>query len=285
MRCVVLASIVLALVAPMAEASPGILHVGDSLAVGSDPPLRALLPGWSFTTDALKSRPTRVGVAIIDRQPSLPGAIVVELGTNDDPSQTATFAAQVRHVVSLAGPRRCVVWVNIHRPPFNGVSYAGYNRVLRAAAARSSTLAIVDWDGMVRAGQASVAGDDVHATPSGYQARAKAIAQALSGCSSQSSGTPAGASRTIAPTTRRAQTTPKPRRKRKPKPKVDRTVHAKPFHVYTPARLGTATPEIVTAKAPASSGGTSPWPYIAAGALLALVGGVLVRRRLRAAAN
>ena len=37
-----------------AGAAPSLLHVGDSLAVGSDPPLRQLLPGWSITADALK---------------------------------------------------------------------------------------------------------------------------------------------------------------------------------------------------------------------------------------
>ncbi|TML05184.1 MAG: hypothetical protein E6G41_10495, partial [Actinobacteria bacterium] len=71
--------------APPAAAAPSLLHVGDSLAVGSDPPLRQLLPGWSVTTDALKNRPTAAGVAIIDSRPSLPGALVVELGTNDSP--------------------------------------------------------------------------------------------------------------------------------------------------------------------------------------------------------
>ena len=184
---------------------------------GSDPPLRALLPGWSVTTDALKSRPTSVGVAIIDRQPSLPGSLVVELGTNDSPDQTARFAGYVRHVLQVAGPNRCVVWVNIHRPPYNGVSYAGFNRALDQIAATSPNLAVVDWNGMVKSGQAQVAGDGVHATPAGYQrARGgdRAGARGLLVASSRASGshTIAPAKKHIAPRHRRRA----PRRSRSP---------------------------------------------------------------------
>src|SRR5439155_10357540 len=205
-RIALVAAMTLACAAP-AAAAPSLLHVGDSLAVGSDPPLRQLLPGWSVTTDALKNRPTAAGVAIIDRAPSLPQALVVELGTNDSPDQSARFAGYVRHVLQVAGPNRCVVWVNIHRPPYNGVPYAGFNRALDQIAATSSNLAVVDWNGMVNSGQAPVAGDGVHATPDGYRARAAAIARALEGCSSQRSS---GGSHTIAPAKQRKPAGPKP---------------------------------------------------------------------------
>src|SRR5436189_6295955 len=99
----VIAATCLAAAAP-AAAAPSLLHGCDSLAQGSDPPLRQLLPGWSITTDALTSRPTAAGVAIIDRQSSLPDSLVVELGTNDSPDQPAQFAGYVRHVLEVAGP-------------------------------------------------------------------------------------------------------------------------------------------------------------------------------------
>jgi hypothetical protein len=269
---VLVASCLTATAPPAAARS--VLHVGDSLAVGSDPPLRALLPGWSFKTDALKSRPSWVGVAIIDRQPSLPSALVVELGTNDSPDASGAFAARVRHVVALAGPKRCVVWVNIHRPPYNGVSYAAFNRVLAQQAAASPNLAVVDWDKLVTSGQAPVAGDGVHATPAGYRVRAAAIAQALSGCSSVAPSV--GGSHTLSgtKTPRKHRAKVKPRARRKPKPKPA----ANGIKVYVP-ELGVATPDIRPNPAAAKSadGGTSTWTYVGIGALLALLAAAATR--------
>ena len=274
MRRIALATTICLVVAAPAAAAPSLLHVGDSLAVGSDPPLRQLLPGWSITTDALKSRPTAAGVAIIDRQATLPASLVVELGTNDSPDQSARFAGYVRHVLALAGPSRCVVWVNIHRPPYNGVSYAGFNRALDQIAATSSNLAVVDWNGMVASGRAQVAGDGVHATPAGYQARASAIAQALEGCSSQRSSS---GSHTIAPSKRSRR--PAAAAAPKPRPRPRPATPPKAIKVYTPATR-TATPAAATT--PSSDGGGSVWPYIAVGAAIAALGAggfALARRR------
>jgi len=262
MRFRVLVVVLTLTIAGPAAAAPSLLHVGDSLAVGSDPPLRQLLPGWSITTDALKSRPTSAGVAIIDRQPSLPSRLVVELGTNDSPDQSAQFAGYVRHVLALAGSNRCVVWVNIHRPPYNGISYAGYNRALDQIAATSANLAVVDWNGMVNSNGSLVGGDGVHATPDGYQARAAAIAQALAGCNSSRSS--AGGSHTIRPAPHKhARTTPKP----KPVPKPAATT-SKPIKVYTPT---TKTKVTAAPTAAHDSGSGSPAPWIVGGALLVLI--------------
>jgi hypothetical protein len=277
MRRAALAAVVacLALAAP-AVAAPSLLHVGDSLAIGSDPPLRALLPGWSVTTDALKSQPTAAGVAIIDSSQTLPGSLVVELGTNDSPDQSARFAGYVRHVLALAGPKRCVVWVNVHRPPYNGVSYAGFNRALDQIAGASPNLAVVDWNGMVNAGQAQVAPDGVHPTPDGYRARATAIAQALEGCSSQGSN---GTSHTIPARKKRRHhaAAPKPRPRPKPKPatrfKPDR------IDVYIPPLKRHVRP--TTAARSSSDSGSGLWFGVGALVVLALgaAGYAVLRRR------
>jgi hypothetical protein len=268
MRFGVLVAVLTLAIAGPAAAAPSLLHVGDSLAVGSDPPLRQLLPGWSVTTDALKSRPTAAGVAIIDRQPSLPSRLVVELGTNDSPDQSGQFAGYVRHVLALAGANRCVVWVNIHRPPFNGISYAGYNRALDQLAATSPNLAVVDWNGMVNANPALVGGDGVHATPDGYRARAASIAQALEGCNSSRGS--AGGSHTIKPAPHKhARVTPTP--KPAPKPAAP---NAKPIKVYTPPAKSTTATAAPAAAHDAGSGSAIPW--IVGGALLALILGAAV---------
>jgi hypothetical protein len=265
------AVLTLALAGP-AAAAPALLHVGDSLAVGSDPPLRQLLPGWTVTTDALKSRPTSVGVAIIDGQPSLPSRLVVELGTNDSPDQAAQFAGYVRHVLALAGPSRCVVWVNIHRPPYNGISYAGFNRALDQIAATAPNLAVVDWNGMVQSGQAQVSPDGVHPTPDGYRARAAAIVQALEGCSAQGAGT--GGSHTLKPA-RRRHAAPALQPKARPKPAAPKSA---PIKVYTP-KLGGSKRDVRPAAAARDGGGSPPWVLIGAAGALVLAGAAYLLRR------
>jgi lysophospholipase L1-like esterase len=162
--------------------SGSLLVVGDSLAVGSAPYLEDALPAWRIQQLARTSKPTSDGVAeITSRGGSLPGVIAVSLGTNDDPSATGTFQSQVNTVIDAAGPSRCVIWANIVRPPYGGVSYAGYNRVL-ARAATSPNFFVIDWAGMVNANRGLIGGDGVHATPSGYAARGRAIAQAARTC-------------------------------------------------------------------------------------------------------
>jgi lysophospholipase L1-like esterase len=108
--------------------------------------------------------------------------LVVSLGTNDDPSEVSSFEASVESVLSAAGPSRCVIWANIVRPPYGGVSYAGYNRVLTRLASAQPNLTLVDWAGIVRSDPGMLASDGVHASPSGYEARAQAIAQAIQAC-------------------------------------------------------------------------------------------------------
>ena len=159
-----------------------LLVVGDSLAVGTEAPLARLLPGWRITTSAFTGRHTDDGVAEITGRGGLPDVIVVSLGTNDDPSATDTFAGEVGSVLDAAGPSRCVIWANIVRPPYSGVSYAGYNRVLERLSLTRPNLIVVDWSGMVRSQPGLLASDGVHATPRGYGVRAQAIASAIAGC-------------------------------------------------------------------------------------------------------
>ncbi len=160
------------------------LVVGDSLAVGTEAPLAQLLPGWRIRTSAYTGRHTDDGVSEITSAGNLPPVLVVSLGTNDDPSATSTFASQVQSVLDAAGPSRCVVWANIVRPPYAGVSYSGYNRVLARLAATNPNLTIVDWVGITRSHPGILAPDGVHATPQGYEVRAQAIASAMSSCGS-----------------------------------------------------------------------------------------------------
>ena len=169
-----------------------VLVVGDSLAEGTEPYVSRALPGWKVVTSAETSRTTSDGVAEITGRSQLPPVIVASLGTNDDPGAVSSFEGSVQEVLAAAGPGGCVVWPNIVRPPYNGVSYRGYNRALAALAVTDPNLFVVDWAGMVTANPGWIGSDGVHASSSGYAARGEAIAQAVLSCGGVQAGVPLG---------------------------------------------------------------------------------------------
>jgi lysophospholipase L1-like esterase len=164
-------------------ATPGrLLVVGDSLAKATEAPLAQLLPEWQIETDATTGRHTGDGVAEIVSRSNLPGVIFVSLGTNDNPSATDTFASYVEQVLAAAGPSRCVVWANISRPPYAGVSYSGYNQVLDRLSYSHPNLTVVDWARIAHSQPGLLGSDGTHATSEGYAVRAQAIASAIASC-------------------------------------------------------------------------------------------------------
>jgi lysophospholipase L1-like esterase len=157
-----------------------VLDLGDSLSVGTAPYLARRLRGYrverlhdvglhAYDAAALLARERR----------SLPDVIVVSAGTNDDPRSVSTFAQAVSAVVRAAGPRRCVVWPTIVRPPAAGATYEGFNRALARADARHRNLVLVRWDEIVERHPGWLAPDGVHVGVAGYRARATAIASAV----------------------------------------------------------------------------------------------------------
>jgi hypothetical protein len=177
-----------------AAISPGhLLVVGDSLAEGTEAPLARLLPEWQIETSASQGRHTDDGVAEITSRSNLPDVIFVSLGTNDHPSATASFEGEVERVLDAAGPSRCVLWANIARPPYAGVSYAGYNKVLERLSFSRPNLTVIDWAGITREQVGLLGSDGVHATSEGYAVRAQAIASAIASCGGvQAYGGPTG---------------------------------------------------------------------------------------------
>jgi lysophospholipase L1-like esterase len=156
---------------------------GDSLGVGTAPYLPGDLRGFRVRQSASISRHAPGGVELLRHLPGkLPRVIVMQLGTNDDPRATDTFRSAVRQTIHMAGPKRCVVWVNIVRPPVAGASYAGYNSVLADENQRHRTFVVVKWTRIVRTRHLQLSSDGVHPTASGYQVRAKAIARQVRAC-------------------------------------------------------------------------------------------------------
>ncbi len=156
---------------------------GDSLAYGTGLFLGRYLRGWTITQAVSISRHAYEGAGAIRSQAaSLPPVVVLNLGTNDDPGAVSRFAAYVREVVRAAGPRRCVIWANVVRPPYAGVSYDGYNAVLARAAQRSTSFHVFDWVALARAHPGWFGPDGVHPSIAGYRVRAAALARLIRSC-------------------------------------------------------------------------------------------------------
>jgi hypothetical protein len=167
----------------LAVVALSLLVNGDSLAEGTRPYIPRELPDWEVRQSTKVSRHASEGAGVMRRYGRrLPRVIHVSLGTNDDPSQTAAFRVAVGDVMDVAGGRRCVVWTNIVRPPYDGVSYRGYNRILAREDERRENLRVVNWVRMVRRHPEWLADDGVHVSAAGYRARARAVARAVSRC-------------------------------------------------------------------------------------------------------
>jgi hypothetical protein len=160
-------------------APPGsVALVGDSLNVGIEPYLPGELSRWRIENHNQVGRVTEEGVDVLRREGGrLARRVVISLGTNDPAGDVEGFRADLRDALAAAGPRRCVVWLTIHRE-----GHERFNDVLRREAAERPNLLLVDWAAMVRAHPEWLAADGVHATPGGYARRAEAVAQAVESC-------------------------------------------------------------------------------------------------------
>jgi hypothetical protein len=177
---------VIALVGPIADAdalSKRAYVNGDSLAVGTAPYLPGMLKGWRVKQSSAISRHAPEGPPILRALGrGLPRVIVMSLGTNDDPGAVSTFRTAIRDTLDVVGPKRCVVWVNIVRPPYEGVSYSGYNRALTQESQATENLRVVKWTRLASEHPEWFGKDGVHPNASGYQARSRAIARAVKRC-------------------------------------------------------------------------------------------------------
>ena len=169
--------------APAAAGAPSrtMAVVGDSLAAGTGPDLKGDLPGWQIFTDAKAGRPLADGMRVVEAIEGTPAVLAISLFTNDDPRHTGALATAVRR--SVRG-QRCGLWATIHRPPVAGVSYAAANRTLQRLEGELPALHVVAWAEQVAQHPGWIGPDDVHATATGWAARARLYAAAASRCAS-----------------------------------------------------------------------------------------------------
>src|SRR4051812_46813266 len=160
-----------------------LLVVGDSLAEGTRPYIPKELPGWRIRQSTKVSRHAAEGDDVMRRYGDrLPRVIHASLGTNDDPRDVDGFRSAIRAVMKVAGADRCVVWANIVRPPYAGVSYRGYNRVLADEDWGRDNLLVLNWKRMTHRHPEWLADDGVHVSAEGYAARARATARLVRRC-------------------------------------------------------------------------------------------------------
>jgi len=183
-RALILAvSATLLAAAPALGAERSLLVVGDSLAEGTRPYIPTELPGWRVRQSTKVSRHASDGDDVMRRYGDrLPRVIHASLGTNDDPRDVDGFRAAIGTVMRVAGADRCVVWANIVRPPYAGVSYRGYNRALADEDARHDNLLVLNWKRMLHRHPEWLADDGVHVSADGYAARARATARLVRRC-------------------------------------------------------------------------------------------------------
>jgi lysophospholipase L1-like esterase len=168
---------------PHRPGSRTLLVVGDSLTVGTRPYLHHWLGRWHVHTVASVSKQVTEGPGTLRAYGSrLPRVIFVNLGTNGDPRAVSLFRHEIVRTMRIAGPRRCVVWSSIVRPPVAGRSYHDLNRTLADEASRRPNLMLFRWVKLARRHPSWFGPDHVHVTAHAYDIRARAMARTIRSC-------------------------------------------------------------------------------------------------------
>lgn len=135
------------------------------------------------TIDARTGRPSSEGVRVLRKRLKPDHEVVLfDLGTNDDPSQTAALGRNLATVRDLVADR-CLVVSTLERPPLNGVRVDGMNRVVRNFASATPSTQLLEWQAAVGEDPGLLGKDGVHATPAGYAERARLAAATIEECS------------------------------------------------------------------------------------------------------
>ena len=181
--------LILALVAALtlaspavAQPSPSVLVVGDSLQIGSGPYLEAALGAVRAEMDHRLGRGSAEGLSVLrSRLRADHAAVVFDLGTNDDPGFPDALASNLAAARQAVGTR-CLVVATILRPAIGGVTDAGLNAAVQRFADQSPTVRLVDWRGLATSTPGLLYPDGIHARPEGYELRGRLIARAVKEC-------------------------------------------------------------------------------------------------------
>jgi len=165
--------------APVSNARQGVLMIGDSLSVGTKQYFTSKLAGQPVTVDATSGISLAEGMRRYDAVKDKPRVVEMGLFTNNAPGDIEQLRKALDRTVADARARGGkVVWATIHGAAKWG-SYDKVNAMIRDYAARNpDAMGLVDWEQMVSRNPSYLAGDQLHGTAAGYQARAQAFADA-----------------------------------------------------------------------------------------------------------
>jgi hypothetical protein len=174
----------------VSSGSPGegrrVLIVGDSLTRESRELSTRLMhrSGWTPTFRCWGSKRLDWGLDQVARARDLrqlPQVVILALGTNDISWETPqTTERRVRQLIRELGPRRQVLWVDLHltRSAWLDARADWFNDLLHRLARTHRNLTVVSWHAMARAH--GIRGwDGIHYGPSGYRLRAHTVLAAL----------------------------------------------------------------------------------------------------------
>ena len=164
-----------------------VLVVGDSLTVGTEPWLSAVVggQGWTLTgVDARVGRGVPEGLSVLrtDIASLAQGTVVVALGTNDLNSTAAQVAGWLASARRIVGSRR-LIWINLCLAGQPGTwlgSYRQINRWLADYAPRYQ-VQVADWCSFATRSGIQPGPDGIHYAPAAYRQRAAFYAATIAG--------------------------------------------------------------------------------------------------------
>jgi lysophospholipase L1-like esterase len=170
-----LAVLALVAVVPARARAEPVLYVGDSLGVGTVQQLRSSTAPGALECDTKVGRSSTEGLAVLSsRLRGRHKIVVFDLGTNDATAEL--LGANLRRARALTGERLLIVFT------LNKADAHPFNRVIRAFAGSADNVFLVDWHSTA-ARRHLLAGDGIHASPSGYRRRAALVNAVIRGVS------------------------------------------------------------------------------------------------------
>ncbi len=216
---------------PVEKADTRLLYIGDSITNRGAVPLEEALGAakWDYTVDALGGRPIIAGPRpdwtplcsdkplcgadlVLEAQPSIPGTVVIALGTNSfnvakvrvkaptatdsgertkkdadghnviagqDPA--ASFAAGVDRIMAMVPATTTVYWVGMYLDDkqWAGVHWRENNAAMKAAVAKHPNAKYLDYAAYAKQAKIPYMNDGSHPTPTGMGIRAHWIVSQL----------------------------------------------------------------------------------------------------------
>ena len=150
-----------------APAIDPVLYVGDSLGVGTVLELRSSAAPGALDFDTRIGRGSTEGLQVLrSRLRPRHGVVVFDLGTND--ASPELLGRNLRRARTLTGRRQMIVFT------LNKPAAGPFNRTIRAFGRSADNVFLVDWHSTATR-QHLLAGDGIHASPSGYRRRAALV--------------------------------------------------------------------------------------------------------------